>query len=193
MNVRPPLIANSQPAELVQPGQRPFHYPPIDSRPAPMLGGAFSQDWLNPEPVQHLTMRLRVIGPVSLNSIRLAPRTSSLATNQRNRRHQGQQLGQIMPISSGQDGCQRNPISVGKQMLLTPSFRPVGGIGSRFFPRHQRLGWRRYPPWCGTNRSDPPLLAWPAALHAALPHPCLMPVSWATPTGHARAATHLLG
>jgi hypothetical protein len=35
MNVGPPLVADPQPAELVQPGQGSLHYPPIDTQPPP--------------------------------------------------------------------------------------------------------------------------------------------------------------
>jgi hypothetical protein len=34
MNVRSSLIANPQPAELVQPGQRPLHHPSVDPQPS---------------------------------------------------------------------------------------------------------------------------------------------------------------
>ena len=99
MNIRPSLIANPQSAELAQPRQRPLNHPPIENQPAPMLCGAFGQDRPNPEQSQRLTMRFRVIDTVSQNSIRLAPRTSSLATNHWNGRDQGQQLGHNVELT----------------------------------------------------------------------------------------------
>ena len=129
MNVCPPLIANAHPSELVQPGQGLLNHPPINSQPAPMLSEAFGKDGPNPKQVQRLPMWLRVISTVSLNSIRLVVRPASLATNRKNGLHQGQQLGHIMTVSSGQNGCQGCPISVRNHMMLTPAFASVSGTG----------------------------------------------------------------
>ncbi len=46
MDLGPALIADAQPAELVQPGQRPLHYPPIDAQPTAVGGQTLCQDWL---------------------------------------------------------------------------------------------------------------------------------------------------
>ena len=72
MDVRPALIAGAQATELVQPGQRPLHHPPMDSQ-ATAMGGQIlqqkDQDWPNPQGAQPPPMGFRVIGSVSLNLV----------------------------------------------------------------------------------------------------------------------------
>ncbi len=113
MNVGSPLVANSQPSELVQPCQGSLHHPPMDAEATPVLGEALGQDRLDPQRPQRPPVRFRVIGSVSLNLVWSPAWTSSLTPNGRNGLHQGQQLGHIMTISSRQDGGQRDPWSVG--------------------------------------------------------------------------------
>ena len=104
MNVGSPLIANAQPAELVQPSQGSLHHPPMDAEATPALGKALGQDRLDPQRSQRPPVRLRVISSVFLNLVWSPAWTSSLTPNGRNSLHQGQQLGHIMTISSRQDG-----------------------------------------------------------------------------------------
>jgi hypothetical protein len=40
MNVRPLLVANAQPSELIQPSECPFHYPPPSTQPGAVVGVA---------------------------------------------------------------------------------------------------------------------------------------------------------
>ena len=120
MNVGSPLIANAQPAELVQPCQGSLHHPPMDAEATPVLGKALGQDRLDPEGPQRAPVRFRVISSVSLNLGWSPAWASSLAPNGRNGLHQGQQLGHIMTISSRQDGSQRDSLGVGDQVVFAP-------------------------------------------------------------------------
>ena len=104
MNVGPPLVADAQPAELMQPSQGSLNHPTIDSEAAAVLGEALGQDRLDPQRVQCLSVRFRVISSVSLNLVRSPTRAASPAPNWWNGLHQGQQLGHVMTISSRQDG-----------------------------------------------------------------------------------------
>ena len=69
MNVGPPLIANAQPPELVQPCQGSLYHPPMDAEATPVLGKALGQDWLDPQRSQRPPVRFRVISSVSLNLV----------------------------------------------------------------------------------------------------------------------------
>ncbi len=153
MDFRPPLIADTQPAKLVEPGYRTLYCPPVDAQPAAMAGQTLCQDGLNSQGAQHSPMRPRVIGSVTLNSVWSTARPASLATHRRNSCHQRQQLGHVMAVSLGQNGGQGEPIGISTQVVLTPRFAPVRGIGSRFSPHRLPLGRTRYPPGLGTNQS----------------------------------------
>src|SRR5918992_2111570 len=173
MNVRSPLIANPQPAELMQPGQGPLHYPAIDAQAAPVPGKTLGQDRPNLERAQGPALGFRVIGPVSLNLVGSTARAPSPSPNGRNSLHQGQQLDDIVTVSSRENGGQRNPLSIGNHVVFAPQLAPVGRIGPGFFPHRPPLGWRRYPPRPGTSQSGPLLEVWPAAVREAPARPQL--------------------
>ena len=134
MNVGSPLIADAQPAELMQPSQGSLNHPTIDSEAAAVLGEALGQDRLDPQRAQCLAARFRVISSVSLNLVRSPTRAASPAPNWWNVLHQGQQLGHVMTISSRQDGGQGDSLGVGNQVVFAPQLAPVSGIGPSFPP-----------------------------------------------------------
>lgn len=178
MDVRPTLISNAQPAELVQPRQRPLDHPPMGAQPTSMLCEASSKDRPNPKQAQTPPMRLRIISAVSLDSVWSASRASPLTTNWGNSLNQRQQLGHIVTVGPGQDSCQRDSFSIRNHVMFTPWFTPVCRIGPCFFPRLQPLGWMRYPQWLVTNQSGQLLATWQAAVHEIsakpLPHATLL-------------------
>ena len=171
MYVVPSLIANTQPTQLVQPGYRTLHWPPVDAQPATMAGQTLCQDGLNSQRTQFPPMGFRVIGSVTLDSVWSMARPTDFAPNPRNGGHQGQQLGHIMTVCFSQKGGQGESIGVSNQVVLAPRFAPVRGIGSRFSPHRQRLEWTRYPPGLGTNQSGRPLAVWRAEVHEASAKP----------------------
>ena len=134
MDVGPSLVANAQPAKLVQPCQRSLNHPSMDAQPASMLCGALGKDWPNPKQTQRPPMRLRIISAVSLNLVWPTTWASSLATNWGNSLNQRQQLGHIVTIGPGQDSCQRNSFSVRNHVMLTPRFAPVRWVRPCFPP-----------------------------------------------------------
>ena len=76
MNVGSPLIADAQPAELMQPSQGPLNHPTVDSQAAAVLGEAPGQDRLDPQRAQCLSVGFRVISSVSLNPVRSPTRAA---------------------------------------------------------------------------------------------------------------------
>ncbi len=171
MDFCPPLIADTQPTELVKPGYHTLHYPPVDAQPAAMAGQTLCQDGLNSQRTQFPPMGFRVIGSVTLDSVWSMAWPTDFATNPGNGGHQGQQLGHIMTVCFSQKGGQGEPIGVSNQVVLAPRFAPVRGIGSRFSPHRQPLGRTRYPPGLGTNQSGRPLAVWTAEVHEASAKP----------------------
>jgi hypothetical protein len=82
MDVRPPLIKDAQPTDLVQPSQCPLHHPPMDPQPTPVGGQKLRQDWLNPKGAQPPPMRFRAIGSVSSNLVWFTAGPAQIATHQ---------------------------------------------------------------------------------------------------------------
>ncbi len=173
MNVGPPLVADAQPAELMQPSQGSLNHPTIDPEAAAVLGEALGQDRLDSQRAQCFSVRLRMISSVSLNLVRSPARPPSPASNWWNGLHQGQQLGHIMTISSRQDGSQGDSLGVGNQVVFAPRLAPVSGIGPGFSPHRPPLGWRRYPPLLETSRCGPFVVVWRAIVHEASARPRL--------------------
>ena len=138
VDVCPPLIADAQPPELVQPGQGPLHHPAVDAQATAMSSQTLREHWHNPQGAQHFSMGSRAVGSVSLNSVWSTAWPATLATHRRNGCHQGQQLGNIMTVSAGQNGGQRNPFGIGNHVVLTALFAPVRGVGACFSPHLQR-------------------------------------------------------
>ena len=167
MDVRPALIADAQPTELVQPGQRPLHHPPMDPQSTAVGGRTLRQDWLNSQGAQLSTMGFRAIRSVSLNLVWFTAGSAPLACHRRDSCYQGQQLGHVMVVSPSQNGGPGNSLGVRNHMVLTPRFAPVRGIGPRFSPHPRPLGRTHYPPQLGTNQSGRPLAVWTAKVHEA--------------------------
>ena len=173
MDIGTPLIANSQPTELVQPSQGPLYHPTIGSQSTTVLGIALAQDRLNPQRPQRLPVRLRVISSVSLNLLRSPTRAASPAPNWWNGLHHGQQLGHVVAISPRQDGGQRDSLGIGNQVMFAPQLASVSGIGPSFSPHLPPLGRRHYPPLLETSLYGPLVVVWPAIVHAASARPRL--------------------
>lgn len=119
---------------LMQPRQRAFHRPPVFSQAAPMGCPPFGQDRFNPPLAKSPTVRLRIIGPISLNTIWPFPRTPNFAGDGRNGIDQGEQLGHIVSIGFGDGDRQWNSIGIGDHMVFGALFPPVRGIGAGFRP-----------------------------------------------------------
>ena len=79
MNVGPPLVADAQPAELMQPSQGSLNHPTIDPEAAAVLGEALGQDRLDSQRAQCFSVRFRMISSVSLNLVRSPARPPSPA------------------------------------------------------------------------------------------------------------------
>ena len=173
MNVGSALIADAQPAELMQPSQGSLNYPTVDSQAAAVLSEAPSQDRLDPQPAQCLSVGFRVICSVSLNPFRSPARAAPPAPNRWNGLHQGQQLGHVMTISSRQDGGQGDSLGIGNQVVFAPRLAPVSGIRAGFSPRRPPLGRWRYPPLLETSRCGPFVVVWPVIVHEASARPRL--------------------
>jgi hypothetical protein len=134
MDVSAALIAHPQAAELMEPGERAFHDPAVDPQTTPVGGTPFSQHRFNPASPQGLTMGLRIIPAVTLHAVRFAAGTTDLAAHGGNRRHQREELGDIVAIGAGERSGQGEPVRVGDYMMFTARFAPIGRVGAGLGP-----------------------------------------------------------
>jgi hypothetical protein len=101
MDVGASLIANPKTAVLVQPGNCSLDDPSGFAQPAIFVSPASRKNWHDSAGSQLLAMRFRVVCLVRLNGIWPLYRPANLATNGRNRIHNGKKLRDVMRIGAG--------------------------------------------------------------------------------------------
>ena len=133
MEVIPAFKPHAQSAELMKPTHRPFGHPAVDAQSAPVRRVAFRQVRLDPASAKLLPMGFRIIRAVALDRFRMLLRPSWFAGDRRIRGNEWQQLRDIMTVGHGQNPIQRNPVSIGQQVMLIPRFPPISRVGTGFF------------------------------------------------------------
>jgi len=134
MNFTTAFIANSQAAKLMQPRQRPFHNPAIFAQAAAMFGPSSVQHRLYPKLVQNLSLSLRIIRTVALNTFWPLKRSPAKASNFWNRFNQRQKLRAIVAIIFGEFYSQRVTASICNHEKIIPPIPSIRCIRSRFSP-----------------------------------------------------------
>jgi hypothetical protein len=134
VNLRTTFVANAQPTKLVQPGNGALNDPSMDAKTTAMFGVALGRNRLDAHAPQGLPMWLRVISSIALYSLGTPPRSAALASDRRDRFHQGQQRSDIMGIGTRQNGRQGNALRIRNEVVFAPRFRFVGWIRPCFFP-----------------------------------------------------------
>jgi len=134
MDARTPFVAHRESPEPMQPGDRAFDDPARAAEPAAVRRAALGEGGLDAAPVQGVSMRLGVVGAVALDEIRFHARAAGAAANGRHRVHERQQLRDVVAIGRGQLRAERNPVRVGKNMMLRPGLAAIGRVRSSFFP-----------------------------------------------------------
>ena len=134
MDIRGFVISHPESTVLMQPRQRAFHWPAIFSQTASMRCPPFCQDRLNPPLTKGQTVGLRIIRPIPLEFVRPLSWTPDFSGNRRNRIDQGQQLGHIMPVGSGDGSNQRDSIGIGNHVVFGALFPAIRGIRAGLRP-----------------------------------------------------------
>src|SRR5579862_1122681 len=94
------FVPRKESAVLMEPTQRPLDRPAVFAKAAAVRSVASSQQRLAPALPKGLTMRVRMIRPVSLNDVEATPWLARLARHRRHCIDQWQQLSHIMPVST---------------------------------------------------------------------------------------------
>lgn len=118
VNVGTTLIAHAQTPELVQPGDRSLHYPTRDPQSAAVFGVAPCDLGVDSQFAQPRSMRLGVVGTVSLDEFGAMAGVARFARDQGNRLDQGDQSGDIVGIGTGQNHSERNALRIDREVVL---------------------------------------------------------------------------
>ena len=119
------LPAKSQASEVVLPAQRSLDHVTKGAQPTAMFRVLPSKLRLNVTLTQPITMRLRVVSPVTVEFARAAPRPTHFAGNRRNRLHQWLELRDIVLVGPGQRVRKGNAAGIGQHVMLAASSRTV--------------------------------------------------------------------
>ena len=132
MDVRPSLVADAQPAVLVEPGDRALDHPALLAEPGAVLGLAFGDPRLDPSSAQLATVRFGVVAAVAEQRLRPPPWPAALAPHGRNRFQQRQQLGDVVAVGGAEQAAEWDTAAVGDQVVLGAGFAPVYRAGTGF-------------------------------------------------------------
>ena len=135
MNTRPTFVADREPPKPMQPRDRAFDDPPRAPQTAAVAAVIAVRDQRRDAAVPQLgAMAFRVVASVALDHVRFPARASGAAADRRHRIDQVEQLGDVRPIRGRQRRDERNPVRVGKNMMLRPGLAAIGRVRSSFFP-----------------------------------------------------------
>jgi hypothetical protein len=134
MNIVTAFIADSQPTKLVQPGKCSLDYPAKYTKAATVFRSAFGQNRIYTQVTQGLAMRLAIVCPVALNTIRSLTGTTHFTCDRRNRLYQWQKLGDIMTVCSSYFHRKRDTVGISYKVMFRPQFPSIRCIRARFRP-----------------------------------------------------------
>lgn len=134
MNVGATFIPDAQSPVLEQPRNGAFNDPAVLAQATAVGRAAPGQQRENPTPTQLPPVRLRIIGPVSLDPIRSPAGSSYFARDRRDRINQREQLRNVVAMGPRDLDGQGNPAGVGDQMVLGAWFRSIGRIRAGLRP-----------------------------------------------------------
>lgn len=112
------LPADTEPAELVKPGEAPLHDPALGAQPRSVVLTAPGDQRFDAAGPELAAVLVVVIAPVGEETIGTMARAADLAGNRDDAVDQGQQLGDVVAIAARQGDCQRQPAGVGQQVVL---------------------------------------------------------------------------
>ena len=122
------LVAHTETAKLVEPGQTAFNYVADLSQAAAVSRAALRYERVDIPRQQGQSPGSAVIGPICKQRPRPATGTPRLARHRRHLVNQGDQLCNVVSVRSGERARQRDALSVGEQVMLAAGFAAVRRI-----------------------------------------------------------------
>jgi len=193
VNVSTPVRPQSELPRPMEPRDRPLHNPTIATQPTPMGRAALREVGTDAAATQAAAVWLGVVGPIGVQRLRTTARPARLASDRRNRVHQGLQFADIGGVGPGQSRRQRDASPIGDDVVFAPWFGPIGGVWAGLLAAAQRAHrtavnrcMRPVDPIGGLKFSQKVLMQ-------GLPDAGLMPITQAPPAGHAATAAQFTG
>jgi hypothetical protein len=134
VNARASFVPDREAAKPVQPREGTLHDPARAPEPAAVAAIAIGNQRGDAALSELVAMPLRIVAAVALHPVGFAARWSGAPADRRHRINEVQQLRDVGPIGGRQRRDERNPVGVGKNMMLRPGLAAIGRVRSSFFP-----------------------------------------------------------
>jgi len=128
------FVPDAEATELMQPRQSTLDDPAVDTQPAAMPDAAARQHRFDAQSHERIAMRIRMIRPIALHTIRTAAGAPALTGDRRDRVNQRQKLGHVVPVRTGKYRRERNTVRIGDDMVLRAVFPAIRRVGAGLRP-----------------------------------------------------------
>jgi hypothetical protein len=134
MDIGAPFVADREPAEAMEPRDRPFDDPPQDAKAAPVRRAAARDHRDDALRVQPVAMRLGVVATVALEDVGAAAGTPAPAADGGERGDQRIELRDVIHVGGGDLRDERDAAGVRDQVMFGTRLAAIGWVRSSFFP-----------------------------------------------------------
>jgi len=124
----------TEPSKLMEPRDGSLNNPSQHAQPAAVLDSALGDQGRDAATEQLEAMRVRIVSAVGDQKVGFAARATGFPADGWDGVDQGNELRDVIRVRSGEYHRERNPVSVGYQVMLAPRFRSIRGIRTDFRP-----------------------------------------------------------
>src|SRR4051812_16622116 len=110
--------ADAEPAEVVQPGERSFHHPAHAAESRAVVGAAAGDPRFHASAPQLPTVLVVVVAAIGDHAVRSLARPATFARDGADPVDEGEQLRDVVAMSTGQRCAQRDAVTVDDQVVL---------------------------------------------------------------------------
>jgi hypothetical protein len=126
------LISDAQATKLMEPTDRPLHYPAVPSQPLAALDPTPRDPGHDPPLPQQAPVFLGVVGLVSMYLLRTAARSPTLLPDRHHRIDQSYQLGALVEVRRRREDRERMALPIHQNVILGAWLAPIGRVLARF-------------------------------------------------------------
>ena len=134
MDIVAPFVADGEPPEPMEPGERTFHHPAEDPEPAAMRTAGLGDDRDNALRREAGVTRLRPISAIALDHPGFALGPTASAGDRRQGGDHRFELGDVVHVGGGELGEERHALGVGQKVMFRAFLTAIGWVRSSFFP-----------------------------------------------------------